>query len=40
MSEQPIYHLLMPKEFRVWCLPRRAPGPKMNITTTIQSQLR
>lgn len=31
MSE-PIFHLLVPKEFRVWCLRRRPPGPDMNVT--------
>lgn len=31
MSE-PIKHLLKPKEFRVWCLSNRAPGPKMQLT--------
>jgi len=32
-DECPIYHLLMPKEFRVWCIHNRPPGPKMNVTT-------
>ena len=27
-----IYHLLKPGEYRVWCCPRRIPGPKMNLT--------
>lgn len=29
---KPIYHLLVPKEFKVWCLHNRPPGPSMNVT--------
>ena len=33
MSDEPlIYHLLKPKEFRVWCVPNRPPGVAMNVT--------
>ena len=32
MKPEPIIHLLIPKEFKVWCLHNRPPGPKMNIT--------
>lgn len=31
-SEEPIYHLLVPKEFRVWCIRNRPPGVAMNVT--------
>lgn len=27
-----IYHLLKKGEFRVWCVPNRAPGPAMDVT--------
>lgn len=31
--EEPIVHLLIPKEYRVWCIGmRRPPGPKMAVT--------
>ena len=28
----PILHLLVPKEFRTWCIRNRPPGPKMDVT--------
>jgi hypothetical protein len=29
-----LYHLLKPKEFRVWCIgDRRPPGPAMKVTS-------
>ena len=28
-----IYHLLKPKEYRVWCAPNRPPGPAMQVTS-------
>lgn len=31
-KEEPLFHLLKPKEFRVWCVPSRPPGPKMAVT--------
>lgn len=34
MSEEkePIYHLLVPKEHRVWCVRNRPPSAAMNVT--------
>lgn len=31
MKEEPLYHLLMPKEFKVWCRPNHSVGD-FNVT--------
>ena len=33
--KEPIYHLLKPKEHRVWCVASRPPSPAMNVTTSV-----
>lgn len=30
---KPIYHLLIPKQYRVWCVPNRVPGGEMAVTS-------
>lgn len=33
--EEPIFHLLKPKEFRTWCIDSRPPSAAMNTTILI-----